>query len=149
MTTLANSTVKLIQEFEGCKLQAYQLKGDKPTIGYGHTGSDVHMGMKITQQQAEMYLFGDLKERANFLNSHIHRELTQNQFDALMSFLYNRGSGNFLKSRLYKLVNAGDMVGAANAFLDKENWNFSKFNANIRNSLYNRRRREREVFITK
>lgn len=144
---IANSTVDLIALFEGCKLKAYKLDGDVWTIGYGHT-EDVYEGMIISKKKAEEFLFGDLKERQNFLNKVIKVPLSQNQFDALMSFLYNRGSGNFLKSRLYKLVNEEKFYDAGNAFLDPENWKFSKFSTQIQQSLKRRREKEKEVFMT-
>lgn len=144
---IEKSTIELLKRFEGCKLEAYQLKNDKPTIGFGHTGSEVHLGMKITMAQAEKYLAEDLKERQDFINKHVPCELNQNEFDALISFLYNRGSGNFIKTRLYSLLKTGNKKDIANAFLDDENWNFTKYSRGIRASLYKRRRIEREIFM--
>ena len=145
---IKDTTIQLIVKFEGCKLKAYKLDGDCWTIGYGHTGKEVHEGMTISQTQAENYLREDLKERQNFLNKVIKTQIYQNHFDALMSFLYNRGSGNFLKTRLYKLLNEGKLYEAGNAFLDPENWKFSKFNTQIQQSLKRRREAEKEIFLT-
>ena len=90
--------VNLIMKFEGCRLQAYKCAAGVLTIGYGHTGSDVTPGLKITQAKAEELLKQDLKKFENFVNNVLYvpltEQLNQNQFDALVSFAFNCGQGS-------------------------------------------------------
>ncbi|MCE5294827.1 MAG: lysozyme [Chlamydiales bacterium] len=93
----------LIKQFESLKLKAYICPAGKLTIGYGHTGSDVQTGMSITQIKAEELLQGDVRPVETFLNHNLTR-LSQNQFDALVSLIFNIGIGNFKTSTLFKLA---------------------------------------------
>lgn len=150
------STVALIVKFEGKRTDkatgnhiAYKGKGEQfYTIGYGHYGADVKPNQQITQAQAEQYLATDLKEKADYINKHVITQLSQHCFDALCSFVYNRGQGNFQKSRLLKVLNTGDFARAADAFLDDENWNISRLPFDVRQGLLKRRKSEREYFLT-
>ena len=90
--------IALIKEFEGLRLKAYKCPGGVWTIGYGHTAG-VKPGMVITEAQAEEYLKADLIAFERYLNG-LGLVLNQNQFDALVSFIYNIGIGNFQKSTL-------------------------------------------------
>lgn len=94
--------IDLIKEFEGCKLYAYRDSVGIPTIGYGHT-KGVRMGMSITKAQAETFLKDDLKPVERVLNA-MGINYTQNQFDALVSWIYNLGSGNFRSSTMYRKI---------------------------------------------
>ena len=115
----------LTEQFEGCKLTAYPdpaTGGDPWTIGYGHTGSDVHPNMTITQQQAEELLMKDVQKASQAVNSKVHTDITQDEFDALVDFVFNVGAGNFAGSTLLKKINEGDMEGAAHEF---EKWDMA------------------------
>ena len=92
----------MIKEFEGLRLKAYQCPGGVWTIGYGHTAG-VKPGMVITKAQAEEYLKVDLIAFERYLNG-LGLALNQNQFDALVSFIYNVGTGNFSSSTLLRKV---------------------------------------------
>lgn len=94
--------IDLIKEFEGCKLYAYRDSVGIPTIGYGHT-KGVRMGMSITKLQAETFLKDDIKPVERVLNA-MGINYTQNQFDALVSWIYNLGSGNFRSSTMYRKI---------------------------------------------
>lgn len=94
--------IDLIKKFEGCKLFAYRDSVGVPTIGYGHT-KNVKMGMAITLQQAEVFLKEDLKPIEVALNN-MHINFTQNQFDALCSWIFNLGLGNFDSSTMKKRI---------------------------------------------
>ena len=110
----------LTENFEGLRLIAYPdpaTNGDPWTIGYGHTGTEVHKGMTITQEQAEELLMQDVKKAAATVNAKVTTDITQEEFDALVDFVFNVGAGNFNASTLLKKVNAGDIQGAANEFL--------------------------------
>ena len=94
--------IALIKEFEGLRLKAYLCPGGVWTIGYGHTAG-VKPGMVITEAQAEEYLKADLLAFERYLNG-LGLALNQNQFDALISFIYNVGTGNFSNSTLLRKV---------------------------------------------
>jgi len=115
----------LTEQFEGCKLNAYPdpgTGGDPWTIGYGHTGPEVHQGMTITQEQAEEYLAQDVKKAVSDVNAKLTVEVTQDEFDALVDFAFNCGCGNLNNSTLLKKVNAGDFQGASHEF---EKWDMA------------------------
>lgn len=87
--------IKLLKEFEGLRLTAYKcLPSEKYfTIGYGHYGPDVKIGMRITAEQAEQMLKKDLaRYEDNVMRYDRVYNWTQNEFDALVSFCYNIGS---------------------------------------------------------
>ena len=94
--------IALIKEFEGLRLKAYKCPGGVWTIGYGHTAG-VKPGMVITEDQAEEYLRADLIAFEKYLNGH-ELAINQNQFDALVSFIYNVGTGSFSSSSLLRKV---------------------------------------------
>lgn len=100
--TISQKGIDLIKTFEGCKLFAYRDSVGIPTIGYGHT-KDVKMGMSITQKQAEEFLKSDIKPVERLLNG-MGINYTQNQFDALTSWIFNLGEGNFKNSTMYKNI---------------------------------------------
>jgi GH24 family phage-related lysozyme (muramidase) len=93
--TTNDAGLKLIESFEGLRLNAYQDSVGVWTIGYGHT-KGVHQGQNITQQQAEAFLQQDLAQAEAAVNSHA-LALTDNQFAALVSFTFNLGAGNLNK----------------------------------------------------
>ena len=96
--------IALIKEFEGLRLKAYKCPGGVWTIGYGHTAG-VKPGIVISEAQAEEYLKADLIAFERYLNG-LGLALNQNQFDALVSFIYNVGTGNFSNSTLLRKVRA-------------------------------------------
>jgi lysozyme len=104
--------IELIKKFEGCKLTAYKCPAGLMTIGWGNTyysnGSKVKVGDKITQQQADELLLTLLPKYEKTVNNNIKVALTQNQFDALVSFCWNCGSSNTLFSKVNS--NASDLV---------------------------------------
>lgn len=94
----AESGKALIRACEGLRLTAYKCPAGVPTIGYGWTGlingKPIIAGVtKITQDEAEKLLTEGLKKYENYVNKNVKVKLTQNQFDALVSFTYNNGEG--------------------------------------------------------
>lgn len=83
--------LNLIENFEGCRLQAYDDGTGVWTIGWGHTGG-VTPGERITQFQAEALLQEDLAKFEDIVQRLVEIELTPNQFAALVSFEYNTGA---------------------------------------------------------
>ncbi|WP_041930742.1 lysozyme [Pantoea ananatis] len=138
----SNKDIDLIKRFEGLKLEAYRDSVGIPTIGYGHT-HNVKIGDVITAEQADKFLREDLLVAELTINTNVKVKLTQNQFDALASFVFNLGSGNFVKSTLLKKLNAGDFAGAADEFGKWVNAGGKKLAG-----LVKRRAAEREVFIS-
>ena len=104
--------ISLIQEFEGRRLEAYKCPAGIWTIGYGHTSAagapEVKPGMVITKQEANDILIRDLVKYENAVDRLVKVPLTQNQFDALVSFTFNVGEGALAKSTLLKKLNAGN-----------------------------------------
>lgn len=104
----------LIKAFEGLHkvkadgtIRAYVCPAGKWTIGYGST-KGVRSGMNITRQEAEDLLVKDVAVFDDVVNRLVKVELTQNQFDALVSFVYNLGEGNFKSSTLLRVLNRGE-----------------------------------------
>lgn len=99
--------IDFIKDFESLSLIAYRpVEGDHWTIGYGST-SGVHEGMRITKRQAMLRLKEDLRWAEEAVNDHVKVELTQGQFDALVSFVFNIGETAFYESSLLRLLNEG------------------------------------------
>jgi lysozyme len=105
----------MTEQFEGLRLTSYQDSVGVWTIGYGHT-SGVAAGMTCTQEQADAWLAQDVEGAAYVVNSVVTAPLNQNQFDALVDFVFNLGSGNFQSSTLLKYLNQGDYQDASGQF---------------------------------
>lgn len=96
--------IDLISKFEGLYLKAYLCPAGVKTIGYGHT-KGVNMTDVITKEQAINFLKEDLKVAEKCVSLQVHTAINQNQFDSLVSFIFNLGAGNFAMSGLRKKVN--------------------------------------------
>ena len=131
----------LIQKYEGCKLQSYRDSAGIWTVGYGHTGPDVGPKQTITQERALELLTDDMR-RAEVAVNLEKLELNQNQFDALVCFVFNVGAHNFRTSTLCKLLRVGNYTEAANEFLK---WRYSA--GKELKGLAARRAAERELFL--
>lgn len=138
--------VDAIREHEGLSLVAYLDSVGVWTIGYGDTGPDVVKGLTITKAQAEERLRKRLVEFEGYVNRAVKVKLTQNQFDALVSLVYNIGPTNFNNSTLLRKLNAGDYAGAADQFLV---WNKGRVEGKLQviDGLTNRRKKERQLFL--
>ncbi len=141
---LGKQGIELIKSFEGCKLKVYLDAVGLPTIGYGHLIKPGESFTKITQKEAEDLLKSDAHIFVDGVNKLLEVNVTQNQFDALVSFAFNVGLGNLEKSTLLKLLNAGDYAGAGNQL---PRWN--KAGGKILNGLTKRRNAERDLFMGK
>jgi lysozyme len=105
--------VDFIKEHEGCELTAYKDQKGVLTIGYGHTGPDVTEGLVWTQDQADGALAVDLTGAQNSVNRLLHVALTDQSKAALISFVYNLGSGSLAISDALRSINAGDYLTGA------------------------------------
>ena len=139
---ISQKGIDLIKKFEGCRLTAYKCPSNVLTIGYGHTGSDVYIGKRITQEEADKLFSMDLKIHENNVNKLVKVSLTQNQFDALVSFEFNIGYGQFSKSNLLKLLNEKKYKESAEQF---ESWVYS--NGKVLQGLVKRRTEEKNLFL--
>lgn len=105
LMTTSNKGKQLIKEFEGLRLKAYRCQAGVPTIGYGHT-KGVKMGQTVTAAQAEDMLVEDIAPIERLLNN-MGLNFRQEQFDVLVSWIFNLGMGNFVNSTLCKRILAG------------------------------------------
>lgn len=133
--------IELIKKYEGCVLTTYKCPSGVLTIGYGHT-KNVKQGMTITKAQAEEYLKSDLVVYETAVNNYVKVPISQNQFDALVSFSFNCGTGALKTSTLLEKLNAKDYNGAAKEFL---RWNKSR--GKVLNGLVKRRTEEMTLFL--
>lgn len=106
----------LIKKGEGWYPKAYKDPVGVWTIGWGTTGIEARPGRTITKKQGEEYLLEDLKDASRYVKHYVTVPLTQYQFDALVSLVYNIGAGNFSRSTLLKMVNRGQFMAAAAQF---------------------------------
>jgi len=140
--------IALIKLFESFRSKPYLCPSFTPTIGYGTTKYPDNRKVllkdsPVTEEKACEYLADDLIWCEGIIDFHVKPVLNQNQFDALVSFVYNLGSGNFCGSTLLQKLNAGDFAGAAAEF-DKWVWSTGKKLA----GLERRRKAEKELFLT-
>ena len=140
--------IMLIKAFEGLSLNAYQDEAGVWTIGYGHTGlqhndGTVFAGRIITQTTADALLIYDLQQFEARVRALIKVPLTQEQFDALVSFDFNTGglTLGLAPSTLNRLLNGNDYFGAAGQF---DAWNH--INGQVFAGLTRRRHAERDLF---
>jgi len=118
--TITKAGIKMLQGFEGCRLDPYKDVAGKWTIGTGHLirESERDNLMKgITQQQADALFKADLEPRIKTVRSKVKVPLRQSQFDPLVSFVFNLGEGNFTSSTLLRLLNEGKYEDASLEFI--------------------------------
>ncbi|MBI6550744.1 lysozyme [Xenorhabdus lircayensis] len=142
---ISENGIYKLKSYEGLRLKAYPdpATGAAPwTIGYGHT-KGVKPGQVITAQQAEVFLHQDLIPIYGAIQRLVKVSLTQGQFDALCSFIFNLGIGNFAHSTLLKKLNAGDYQGAAGEFLK-----WDRADGRVLSDLFIRRKSEQQMFLS-
>lgn len=150
--------ISLIKEFEGFSNKAYLDPVGIPTIGYGTTrinGKSVNIDQTCTPEEAEIWLLQEISFFEIVINRNVKVHLTQNQFDALVSIVYNVGPGkkgikdgiiqlkNGSPSSLLRLLNTGDYVGASNEF---DKWIYA--GGKLLNGLKRRRAAEKKLFLS-
>lgn len=94
----------LIKEFEGLRLEAYLCPAGVWTIGWGHT-KGVEKGDRIDISAAEKYLREDIEEAERGIEKLVKVKLNDNQFSALVSFVFNFGETKFRSSTLLRVIN--------------------------------------------
>lgn len=131
----------LIKHFEGFGDKPYKDMGGVPTIGYGHT-QGVKLGDSIiTEQQAEQLLISDVGRFEGQIEDLLEVDVNENQFSALVCFVFNLGIGSLRRSTLLRCINKEDFSTAANKFLA---WN--RVGTRIVDGLTARRQAESELF---
>ena len=142
MRQLGSAGRALIKCFEQLRLVAYRnFPGEPWTIGWGHTG-DVHQGDTCTPDQADKWFLEDTAKVVAAVDRDTPQDITQNQFDALVSFGYNLGISAEEHSTLLRDVISKNIPGAADEFLK---WNH--VNGQVVDGLTRRRRSERALFL--
>lgn len=132
-----------IKRCEGLRLDAYRDSGGLLTIGFGHTGSDVHAGMRITHERAQELFDADYEKAEGAVRAAVSVPLSDEQAGALTSFVFNVGMGAFRGSTLLKKLNASDYKGAADELL---RWNH--VGTAVSAGLTSRRKAERAMFLS-
>jgi len=133
--------IELIKEFEGCRQVAYQDSVGVWTIGYGHTKT-AYEGRLAIKKTCERLLAEDLVEFEEYVDTLVKVPLTQNQFDALVSWTFNLGPGNLQESTLLKKLNQGLY---AEVPTEMRRWN--KAGGEVLDGLVRRREAEVSLFL--
>lgn len=136
------SGIDLVKKYEGLKLTSYLCPAGIPTIGYGHTHK-VKLGDTCTQQEADEWLEDDFYLATTDVKAVVKVPLTDDQLDALASFVFNLGIRKLIQSTLLKKLNSGDYQGAAQEF---DKWVYA--GGKKLNGLVKRRAEEKELFLT-
>ena len=113
---MSDKGLTLLSLREGRRKKAYKDTKGIWTIGVGHTGPEVKAGLVWTVAQVKDALRADVATAEKAINDGVKVVLTQNQFDALCSFIFNVGVGAFTRSTLLKVLNKGNYTEAANQF---------------------------------
>lgn len=143
---ISENGIDFIKKQEGEKLKAYLDSVGVWTIGVGHTKT-AQKGMTITSKESAELLDIDLDEAENAVNTFVKSSLNQNQFDALVSLVFNIGVSAFKQSSLVRYLNVKDYKEAASRFLQ---WNKGRVRGVLIEitGLTNRRKREKALFDT-
>ena len=140
--------LSLLKQFEGCRLIPYKDSAGLWTIGYGHLIADGRTlpdsaKYKITQKQADLLLKYDVIPREKAVERLCTVPLSQNEFDALVSFVFNLGAGCFQRSTIRQKLNRGDRAGAAKVLL-----RYNRAGGKVIKGLVNRRMAEFKLFMS-
>jgi lysozyme len=141
----SKAAIELIKSFEGFRRRAARLPDGSWTIGYGHTRT-AREGVEITEADADALLIYDLAAVTKAINEWVFSPLTQNQFDALVAFVFNIGLQNFRRSSVLRRLNEGAHLQAACAM---EMWRTADFEGEriVIDALVRRRSAEMALFL--
>lgn len=139
---ISQSGIDKIKRHEALRLEPYQDEAGKWTIGYGHLLLPGEWFDRIDEAKAEELLRQDLAIAEQAIKKLVKVTLNQNQYDALVSFVFNVGVGNFSRSTLLKKINLGDYAGAVAEF---PRWKYA--GGKESNILITRRKREQQLFM--
>ena len=116
---ISQEGLSLIKKFEGCELEAYKCAAGVWTIGYGST-KGVKSEDTITQEEADQLLLHEMAEYEGYVNDMVKVDLNQNQFDSLVSWVFNLGPSNLSSSTLLTRINNKDWKDVPNQI---KRWN--------------------------
>lgn len=142
-TLLSVAGIMHVASSEGQVYTAYPdpgTGGEPYTICRGHTGKDVHLGMRATQDQCDVWFASDLKAAEKAIQEVVRVPLMQGEYDAYSSFVFNVGERSFTRSKMLARLNAGDRKGACNEF---PKWKYA--NKMVLNGLVLRRTEEQTM----
>ncbi len=151
---LSTNGFNVIKNFEGLSLSAYRDEAGVWTIGYGstryHDGITVKPGDKLgSEVQADALFRNTMGQYQNAVNRYVKVPLSQNQFDALVSFTYNVGVGGLEESTLLIKLNEKNYIEAAAHFLAWDKITDPKTGQKIvSETLLERRKEESRLFLT-
>jgi lysozyme len=145
--------IHFVEQNEGRVLKVYRNKRDPAgtlTVGVGHVVlpvDDLHLGDSITETRCEVFLTYDCAKCEVAINGAVDVDLTQNQFDALVSLCFNIGVYGFLHSTVLRDLNAGNLADEKRAF---EMWSKDTVEGRlvVDKDLLARRDRELALFFT-
>ena len=144
-----NKGIDLIKSFEGFESKAYKCPAGVVTIGYGATywldGSKIVIGQTITEEKAVELLKAMLVSYNKAVDSMTRDNITQGQFNALVSFAYNCGVNALKGSTLLKKVN----LNPNDPSIEKEFLKWNKANGKVLSGLTNRRIAESKMYFNK
>lgn len=143
MRLITHQTMDLVMNFEGLSLTRYGDATGLATIGYGHLIKPTENYQEISEDEALDLLHNDLEIAGNAVERLIKVQLDDNEFSALVDFVYNLGSGILQASTLRAKLNRGDYKGAAGQF---NRWVYA--GANKLPGLIKRRETEAELFLS-
>ena len=140
---ISNNGLDLIKHFEGLVLKAYKCPAGVWTIGYGHT-KDVQPGDEWSESNADHMLEVEMEEYEGYIHDSVTAPINQDQFDALVSWVYNLGGGNLNASTMLKVLNAGQYEEVPAQMM---RWN--KAGGKVLEGLTRRRQAEANLFMGK
>tara|TARA_B100001778_G_scaffold63537_1_gene49781 strand:+ start:1809 stop:2300 length:492 start_codon:yes stop_codon:yes gene_type:complete len=140
---ISNNGLDLIKHFEGLVLKAYKCPAGVWTIGYGHT-KDVQPGDEWSESNADHMLEVEMEEYEGYIHDSVTAPINQDQFDALVSWVYNLGGGNLKASTMLKVLNAGQYEEVPAQMM---RWN--KAGGKVLEGLTRRRQAEANLFMGK
>lgn len=148
---ISRNGISHIKRVEGERLDVYRDAAGHMTVGVGHLvlpEDNLRMGDTITHAHSDKLLRADLLKAEDTVNKSVVVPLSQNQFDSLVSFVFNVGDGNFRRSTLLSKLNEYNYHGA---LAEMERWNkVTDPNTGLKvvnEGLVNRRRLEQDLFV--
>lgn len=138
---ISSAGLVAVTQHEGVRFNAYLDIAGIPTICVGST-SDVRLGMRASKAECDRRLRTDMSYAEHFVKQCVRVPITQNQYDAMASFVFNVGGSAFCKSTLLRRLNAGDYAGAAREF---PRWSYAA--GKYSDGLNKRRLAEQAVFL--
>lgn len=144
---ISKTGIDRLKQHEALRLEPYRDQAGHWTIGYGHKLKPDEWWDRITEQKAEDLLRADLAEAEQAIADLVDVPLTQGQYDALVSFVFNVGVSAFRDSTLLRKLNTGDHAGAAAEF---PRWKYVTQGGEkvVSEGLLSRREREQQLFLT-